>query len=171
MNMNRLNHPFFATVLGLVVFFAVGCSDKKTMTYASPTADKTTPEPPASPAALAPDAAAPIAVAADQPGVVADGWAAIKDDTFAQRTHFSSGLQTMASGMDNRIAGMNSKPSMMSGAMMGTTMMEVSAARTNLQTASDKVNQATADTWMSDKNLVAQAWVRMQAACTKVQSS
>ena len=165
MNINRLNHLFCATALASVVILAVGCSDKKPMTYSSPTADKTVSDPSAAPAA-----AAPIAVATNQPGV-ADGWAAIKDDTFAQRTHFSSGLQTMASGMDNQIAGMNSKHGMMNSSMMDANMTEVTAARTNLQTASDKVDQATADTWMSDKKIVAQAWVRMQAACTKVQSS
>jgi hypothetical protein len=171
MNINHLNHLFFATALGSIVFLAMGCSDKKTMTYVSPTAGKTTPEPSAVPAGPASDAAAPLALASDHPGVVADGWIAIKDDPYEQRTHFSSGLQALETGMDRQIASMKMKNGSVSYRLQDANMTEVTAARTNLQTASDKVDETTADTWMSDKNLVAQAWMRMQAAFTKAQSS
>ena len=171
MKYNRLNPLFCATVLGSVVFLAVGCSDKKTTAYASPTADKTTPQPAAAPAALAPDTSRSIAVATNPPGGAADGWIAIKDDSFEQRSHFSSGLQALATNMDSQIATMNAKNGSASNSMPDVNGTEVTAARSNLQTASDKVGQATADTWISDKNLVAQAWVRMQAAFTKAQSS
>lgn len=178
MKISRLNHLFCATAFGSVVFLAVGCSDKKTTADAtvaidqpaqSPSALPTTPNP--APAALAPDASAPAVVAADKPGADADGWAAIKDDTYEQRAHFKAGLQTMASGMDSRITGMNSKSSGMGAGMMGAAMTEVTAARTSLQTASDQLDAATANTWTMDKDAVAQAWTRMQAACTKAQST
>ena len=110
-----------------------------------------------------------MAVAASPSGAAADGWAAIKDDTFAQRAHFSSGLQTMQSGMDSQISALNAK--MSGGSMMGATMSEVTGARTNLQSTSDNLDRSTADTWANDKKLVGQAWVRMQAACTKAQGS
>jgi hypothetical protein len=180
MKINRLNQLFCATALSSVVFLAVGCSDKKTMTDASASADKPAPAvlpvaPNPASTALAPDAAAPMAVAADEPGAAADGWAAIKDDTFAQRTHFSAGMQTMKSGMDDQIATMTAKhgtmKDSMNGSMMDGAMTEVTAARTNLQSTSDKLDQATADTWTNDKEMVAQAWMRMQSACTKAQSS
>ncbi len=176
MKINRLNQLFCATALGSVIFLAVGCSDKKPKTDVSASVDQPAGAPSAlptvsnpGPAGLAPNAVAPMAVAADRPGIASDGWAEIKDDTFAQRTHFSAGLQMMESDMDGRIASMNTK--MGGGSMMSATMSEVAGARTNLQFTSDKMDRATADTWANDKNRVGQAWVRMQAACTKAQSS
>jgi hypothetical protein len=167
MKSNRLNHLYFVTGLGSVILLTAGCSDKKSMADASASVEK-----PAMSLAALP--ATPMTPQSDHPGVVTDAWDAIKNDTFAQRTHFSAGLKAMATGMDRQIAAMSAKQTGM-GAMGDSkaeaTKQETSAARANLQTASDKLSQATADTWASDKDRVAQAWMRMQTACPLPQAS
>jgi len=153
--------------LSFAIFSTTGCAQKE-KTAEAPSSSATATTIPIKPAVTVADTTlSPASIAASR-------WADIKDDTYDQRVHFSSGLKQLESRLDGQIAELVAKRA----AMTSTTrtdewdfaMKEMDNSRSYLRSVTEELSQATPATWDQRKDKVGKAWVRTQDAYGKVKA-
>lgn len=160
------------TTLSFAVLASTGCAEKEAAAEA--------PSPPPAPATPAPINTVTPGTRATTPTETATAistarWADIKDDTYDQRVHFSTGLKLLEARVNGQIAELVAKRT----AMTSTTrtdewdfaMKEMNNSRIYLRSVAEEMSQATPATWDQKKERVGNAWVRTQDALGKVKAS
>jgi hypothetical protein len=102
-------------------------------------------------------------------------WTGIKDTSFDARAGFFAGCTQLETRLDAQISELAARRAAMK-ADANTkdwdfAMKELANARSYLTGTSELATKATPESWAQDKERVGQAWLRAQAAYTKVKAS
>ncbi|HEY4988809.1 MAG TPA: hypothetical protein VII09_03330 [Opitutaceae bacterium] len=159
-----------AVIVGVAMFFVVGCSRDASVATAPAPAPTAVPVAPVAPVVKT-VGDGPIAgrsVAAQDLA----SWEAIKDFTFDQRAQFLAGTALLESQLAGQVSDLNAHRATMSASSdtkdWDFAMKEMNDSQSYLKSMIDEASRATPDTWNQEKDKVDQAWQRAQAAFDKV---
>jgi hypothetical protein len=122
-------------------------------------------------------AAEPAAPAEPTADIAAESarWTEIKDLPYDARVTFFAGFKRLEARLDEQISELTARRAAMK-SIANTkdwdfAMKEAGNARSYLKGSGEVLGKATADTWAQEKEKVGLAWVRAQAAVSKVRGS
>ena len=89
-------------------------------------------------------------------------WADIKDESYASRAAFFTGLARLAAKVDSQINALTVKRAANSTPNRDFAIMQMNSARSQLKFMGEELGKATPETWNRMKVKVGQAWARTQ---------
>jgi|GEM_PF-1102356 hypothetical protein len=107
-------------------------------------------------------------------GDTAPPWAQIRNDTYAQRAHFSEGVSRLSNRLDRQIGLLKAKRATMTTDTKDWdfAMKEVMEARSYLSSRMDELSKTTTEeTWNAAKDHIGEAWKRSQLAVDKMNAT